>query len=141
MLSQETQKPAENISKLKTASQNEPIAKFLGMKLVELAPGYAKITVKLRPEFQNFNHYVFGGIIMAVADQAFAYGANSLSFPSVATQFNTHFINGAGPDDELTAECRVLHSGRRAGTSEITVINQDGKIIAKSTGTTIPVGE
>ena len=41
--------------------------------------------------------------------------------------------------DELTAECRVVKSGRRAGISEMTVTNQAGKLIAKATGTTIPV--
>lgn len=140
MSSDET-KTAETISRLKAAAQNEPVAKFLGMKLVELTPGYARVTMKLRPEHQNFNGYVFGGIVVAIADQAFAYGSNSLSFPSVATQFNIHFTTGAGAEDELTAECRVLRSGRRAGTSEITVTNQAGKLIAKATGTTIPVGD
>ena len=43
-------------------------------------------------------------------------------------------------DDELISECRVVTSGRRVGVSEITVTNQDGKLIAKATGTTIPVG-
>jgi len=41
-------------------------------------------------------------------------------------------------NDELTAECRVVKNGRRAGVSEITVTNQDKKLIAKATGTTIP---
>ena len=132
---------AQTISTLKAASLDEPIAKFLGTTLVELKPGYAKVTMKLKPEYQNFNGFVFGGIIMALADQAFGYGSNSLSHPSVATQFNTHFINGPGSDDELTAECKVLKSGRRAGTSEITVTNQDGKLIAKCTGTTIPLDD
>ena len=96
--------------------------------------------MKLSPEYQNFNGLVFGGIIMAVADQAFAYASNSLAYPSIASQFNIHFIAGAGKDDELTAEGRVIKSGRRAGLSEMTVTNQEGKLIAKATGTTIPVG-
>lgn len=129
----------ETIGKLKAAEINEPIAKFLGMKLMELTLGYAKITMKLRPEHQNFNGYVFGGVIGAIADQAFAYGSNSLAFPSVATQFNINFINAAGADDEITAECRVLRSGKRAGVSEITVTNQAGKMIAKATGVTVRV--
>ena len=69
---------------------------------------------------------------MCLADQAFAYGGNSLSYPSVATQFNIHFISAAEPNDELTAECRVLRSGRRVATSEMTVTNQAGKLIAKA---------
>jgi acyl-CoA thioesterase len=134
-------KIAETLARLTTAEKTEPIAWFLGMKLVEYKPGYAKVTMKLKPEFQNFNGYVFGGIVMSLADQAFAYGANSLNHPSVATQFNIHFIAAAEPGDELTAECRVLRSGRRAATSEMTVTNQSGKLIAKATGVTVPVGE
>jgi acyl-CoA thioesterase len=133
------EKHDETIAKLKAAEINEPIAKFLGMKLVELTPGFAKITMKLKPEHQNFNGYVFGGIIVAIADQAFAYGSNSLAFPSVATQFNINFINAARADDTITAECKVLHSGKRAGISEITVTNQDSKLIAKATGVTVRV--
>jgi len=129
----------DSVAELKRLEQDEPIASFLGMKLVELTPGYSRVILKLRPEFQNFNGFVFGGVISAIADQAFAYASNSLSYPSVATQFNIHFINGAGVDDELTAECRVVRSGRRVGVSQMTVVNQDDKLIATATGTTIPV--
>jgi acyl-CoA thioesterase len=110
------------------------------MRLMELTPGYAKVVMKLKPEYHNFHGTVFGGIIMSVADQAFAYAANSLSYPSVASQFNIHFIASAEAGDELTAECWVVRSGRRVGVSEIIVTNQGHKLIAKSTATTIPVG-
>ena len=129
----------DNISELKSRAEKEPIASFLKMRLVELSPGYAKVTMKLTPEYLNFNGMVLGGIVMALADQAFAYASNSLSLPSLATQFNIHLIAAAAVDDELTAECRVVKSGRRVGISEMTVTNQEGKLIAKATGTTIPV--
>jgi acyl-CoA thioesterase len=129
----------ENIIKLKTLAAKEPVAGFLGMQLVELTPGYAKVTMQLKPEHQNFNGYAFGGIIGAIADQAFAYGSNSVAYPSVATQFNTNFVNAPGVDDLLTAECRVLRSGKRSGLSEITVTNQGGKMIAKCTGVTVRI--
>jgi acyl-CoA thioesterase len=140
-MSVEGRETSDTIAELKAREKGEPIASFLNMRLLELIPGYAKVAMKLTPEFQNFNSFVFGGIIMALADQAFAYGSNSIAFPSVATQFNIHFIAGAGADDELVAECRVVRSGRRAGISEMTVTNQKGKLIAKATGTTIPVGK
>ena len=107
--------------------------------MLELTPGYAKIAMKLIPEYQNFNGLIFGGIIVSLADQAFAYASNSLDYPSVASQFNIHFIAGAEVNDELTAECRVVKSGRRVSISEIIVTNQNDKLIAKATGTTIPV--
>ena len=130
---------SDNVAELRAREEKEPIATFLKMQLLELSPGYARVAMKLIPEYQNFNGMVFGGIVMAVADQAFAYASNSIAYPSIASQFNIHFIAAAGVGDELTAECRVVKSGRRVGISEMTVTNQEGKLIAKATGTTIPV--
>jgi len=139
-MSGKEKRPSNSVAELKTREEREPIASFLKMRILELTPGYAKVAMKLIPEYQNFNGLIFGGIVMAVADQAFAYACNSLAYPSIASQFNIHFITGAGVDDELTAECRVVRSGRRVGISEMVVTNQDDKLIAKATGTTVPVG-
>jgi acyl-CoA thioesterase len=130
----------DNVNNLKAKEKDEPIASFFKMKLVELTPGYSRINMKVKPEHLNFNGMVFGGIVMAIADQAFAYATNSLVSPSIATQFNIHLISGANVGDELTAECRVIKSGRRIGVSEMTVTNQNGKLIAKATGTTVVTG-
>jgi len=138
---QEREEAVKMVTELKSRAIEEPIASFLKMELLELSPGYAKVTMKLKPEYQNFNGLTFGGVVMALADQAFAYGSNSLAFPSIASQLNIHFVSGAGVEDTLTAECRVVKSGRRVGVSEMKVTNQEGKLIATATGTTIPVGE
>ena len=130
---------SDTVAELKSKEKTEPIASFLKTRLLELSPGYAKIAMTLGPEHLNFNGLIFGGIVMSLADQAFAYGSNSLSLPSYASQFNIHFISAAKVGDELTAECRVVKSGRRVGLSEIEVKNQEDKLIAKATGTTIPV--
>jgi acyl-CoA thioesterase len=137
MSKQEIQSDA--VAELKAKALNEPVASFLKMQLMELSPGYSRVSMTVMPEYQNFNGMTFGGIIMALADQAFAYASNSMAFPSIASQFNLHFISGAKVGDELIAECRVLKSGRRVGISEMTVTDQDGKLIAKATGTTIPI--
>jgi len=130
---------SDNVAELKAKAGKEPIASFLDMKLVELSKGYARVSAKLKPEYLNFNNLVFGGIVMAVADQAFAYSTNSVIIPNVASQFNIHFLASADVKDELIAECRVVRAGRRVCISEMTVTNQDGKLIAKATGTTIPL--
>jgi len=138
-MSENTGETSQNIAELRAKAEGEPVASFLKIRLLELTPGYAKVAIKLKPEYQNFHGVIFGGIIMAVAGQAFAYASNSLVYPSVASQFNIHFVAGAKVDDELIAEGHVIRSGRRVGISEITVTNQEGKLIARATGTTIPV--
>lgn len=120
-------------------AKREPIASFLGLKLLELSPGYARVEITLRPEHLNFNGLVFGGIIMAVADQAFAYAVNSATPASIAAQFNIHFIAAARIGDTLVAEGRLLKQGSRVSTAEMTVTNPEGKLIARATGTTVPV--
>ena len=134
-------KVSDGLAQLRAKAEGEPIASFLNMRLLELSPGYAKVAMQLTPDYRNFNGLTFGGIVVAVADQAFAYASNSLAHPSIASQFNIHFIAGAEVNDELIAEGWVVKSGRRVGVSEMVVTNQDGKLIAKATGTTIPVSQ
>ncbi len=139
--SAQSNKATDMVTELKAKEKTEPIASFLKMRLLDLSPGYARVAIKLIPEHRNFNGLTFGGIIAAVADQAFAYACNAASYPSIASQFNIHFISGPGENDELIAEGRVVRSGRRVGLTELTVTNQDGKLIAKATGTSIPINK
>ena len=129
------------VQELKAREEGEPIASFLDMRLIEFTPGYARVSMPVKKDYLNFNGYIFGGIIMSLVDQAFAYATNSLNFPSVASQINIHFIAAPEVGDELIGECRVLKSGRRAAVSEMTVSGKDGKLIAKATGTTIPIND
>ena len=129
----------DKLKRLLEQGKNEPVAGFLGMRLLELSPGYARVSMPMKPEYINFNGMIFGGIISAVADQAFAYATNSVINPNVASQFNIHFIAAVGVEDELTAECRVMKSGKRVCISEIKVMNREGQLIATATGTTIPL--
>jgi len=128
-----------NVEELRALARDEPIASFLNMQLLELSPGYARVSIKVTPEYLNFNNFIFGGIVMAVADQAFGYAVNSVRRPNVASQFNIHFIAAAKAGDELIAEGRVVKSGRKVSIAEMTVTNQEGKLIAKATGTTVPI--
>lgn len=129
----------DRVAELRAKAETEPIASFLGVRLVELSEGYAKVAMKLRPEHVNFLGGVFGGIIVSVADEAFAYATNSVITPNVASQFNIHFVAAPNVSDELIGECRVVKSGKRVCISEMRVTNQDGKLIAHATGTTIPI--
>jgi acyl-CoA thioesterase len=128
-----------DLSEFRAKVEKEPIAAFFGIKLLDLSPGHARVSMKLQPEYLTFNGFIFGGIITSIADQAFACATNSMGRPSIATQFNVHFIAASAPGDELTAEGKVLRKGRRVDVCEITVTNQDRKLIARATGTAIPM--
>ena len=130
-----------SLANLQSRMEGEPIASFLKIKVLEISAGYARVSMKMLSEYINFNGVVFGGIISAVADHAFQLAINSMNMPSLSTQFNIHILAPASVGDTLTAEGKVLRSGKRVGITEMTVTNQNGKLIAKATGTTIPLSQ
>ncbi|MDY6910869.1 MAG: PaaI family thioesterase [Chloroflexota bacterium] len=119
---------------------NSPYALQLGMKVVEISHGYSRIELELKQEFLNWDNMIHGGVIVSLLDQAFGSATNTLENIHVAGQLNVHFMGAASVGETIYAECKVLHAGRRMGTSEMTVTSSKGKVIARSTGTTICTG-
>ena len=67
----------KNIEELRAKAKKEPIASFLGMKLVELSKGYAKVKLELKKEFLNWENMIHGGVIATLLDQAFGCACNT----------------------------------------------------------------
>jgi acyl-CoA thioesterase len=124
---------------MRLASLTEPAWQMLGIKLEELAEGFARLSLNTKPEFLNFVNTVHGGIIVTLADSAFGYALNSIHFPTVACQLNIHFLNPTLAGEQLVAESRVVKSGKRTMMAEVDVKTYDGKLVAKATGTGIPL--
>ncbi len=140
-MSGSSEQEASSVARLRQMGEKEPIAAFLESTILELCPGYARVSMKMKREYLNMNGMVFGGMVMAVADHAFGLAVNTIAHPSIASQFNVYLMSRVEADDTLTAECRMIKNGKRLGISEISVTNQRGDVVAKATGTTIPVGK
>src|ERR1051325_9364077 len=57
----------------------------LDMKIEEMAPGYARLTMRVRPDMLNGHKTCHGGFIFALADSAFAFSCNSRNVSTVAS--------------------------------------------------------
>jgi acyl-CoA thioesterase len=110
------------------------------MRLVDLSQGYARVELKLREEFLNWENMIQGGVIATLLDQAFGSACNTMENIHVAVQMNIHFLAAAPVGETVYAESKVLHAGRRVGASEMTVVDSKGKTIARATGTTVSMG-
>ena len=51
----EESRASGNLAELRSREKTEPIASFLKMESRELSPGYARVAMRLTPEYQNFN--------------------------------------------------------------------------------------
>ena len=112
----------------------------LGMRLVEIRPGYAKLTMMIRPEMTNGHSTCHGGFIFTLADSAFAFACNSHNLRTVAAGCLIDFLSPAHPGDELTAEASEQALAGRSGVYDVLVTNQKGQRIALFRGRSRQVG-
>jgi len=122
------------MDKLREKIQNDPWARFLGVKLDLLEKGHARCSVVVRAEMLNFLGAVHGALIFSLADVAFSAASNSDYSPSLALDVSGSFLKGAAVGDTLTAEARLLHTTKRTGVYRMDVF-KNGELIATFNGT------
>jgi len=110
--------------------ERDRASQALGMRLTDIAPGRARVSMTVRPDMLNGHGSCHGGLVFALADSAFAFACNSHNEATVAAAAAIDFLAAAGSGDQLTAEARELWRSRRNGIYEITVTNQRGERIA-----------
>ncbi len=88
----------------------------------------------LDPSLDNFQGIAHGGAIFSLADAAFAAASNSHGTPAVALAMSIQFLNAPRAGSRLTAEAREQRLGQRAGFYAMTVVDDDGTMIATCQG-------
>jgi acyl-CoA thioesterase len=123
-------------------------SRALGIELLEVRAGYARLSMAVRPEFLNGHQICHGGLIFTLADSTFAFACNSYNVNTVAAGCSIEFLRPVQPDDVLTAEAVEQILSGRNGVYDIRVTNRAGETVAlfrgKSAqirGNVIPVAE
>ena len=116
---------------LEKVNLDDAFAKTVGMRVVELSPGYARALMDITDDHVNLFQMAHGGAIFSVADHACEAAGNSFGEPAVAIQNNIHFLSVGKPGDCLEAMARVVHRTRRIGLIEAVVRNQRHEILAQ----------
>jgi acyl-CoA thioesterase len=102
----------------------------LGMQVKEVRPGYARLTLIVRPDMLSGHAICHGGIVFSLADSAFAFACNSRKQDTVASGGSIDFLAPAKTGDELSAEAVERALLGRIGVYDVTVTNQEGRTIA-----------
>jgi acyl-CoA thioesterase len=102
----------------------------LGMEVVEIGPGYAQLTMRVRPDMLNGHKTCHGGFIFALADSAFAFACNSRNVSTVASGCNIDYLAPGLAGDLLTAVAQERSLAGRTGVYDVTITNQEGRQVA-----------
>jgi len=114
--------------------ERDAFAKYLGIRLVEAAPGYARTAMDLTDNLKNGAGIAHGGAIFTLADLAFAIAANSHGRLSLAVSAAISYVK-AGMGQTLYAEAREISLGGKMATYAIAISNDAGEAVAAFQGT------
>jgi acyl-CoA thioesterase len=101
--------------------KEDDASKGLGMKIVEIKPGQATLTMTVQPHMVNGQRIAHGGFIFLLADSAFAFACNSRNERAVAAQCDIAFIRPGKLGDVLVATAREISRNGRSGIYDVRV--------------------
>lgn len=113
---------------------DDKASQALGMEVLEVAPGRAKLAMTLTERMVNGHGFGHGGFIFTLADSALAFACNSYGFRSVAQQCSVTFLSPARLGMRLLAEATERHRAQRSGIYDVTVRDETGMVIAEFRG-------
>ena len=105
-----------------------------GIQLTEVREGYAKAEMTVGPGHINGANVCQGGAIFTLADLAFAAVCNSHGTLTLGIANTIDYLASARLGDHLIAEATETVNHPKMPQSIIRVTNQDGTLIATSTG-------
>ncbi len=105
-----------------------------GARLVEVRPGYARTTMRLKDVHLNGVEVAQGGAVFTLADYAFAACSNSHGTVAVALDTSITFARAA-VRGVLTAEAVEESRTRRTSVCTVRVTDDEGNLVAIFRGT------
>jgi acyl-CoA thioesterase len=114
--------------------RNDRATRALGMTVLDIAPGRATLSMRVREDMLNGHDICHGGLIATLADSTFAFACNSYNELTVASAFSIDFVAPARLDDVLHARCEEMSRAGRTGVYDTEVTNQRGERVAMFRG-------
>ena len=115
-------------------THEDPFALKMGVKLLELKPGYARLAMEVKPHMVNHLQTAHGGALSFLADAALAAAANSHQIPSVVLNLSLNFLSAPPIGAQLTAEAQEVHLTKRTGHYRLSMVDGEGKLVASGLG-------
>ena len=115
-----------------------PLARLMGIKLVEQTPDRVVAEMVVREDLCTSNSILHGGAYMAFADTIGAV-ATVLNLPAGAgtttVESKTNFISAIKAGEVARAECTPVHRGKTTQVWTTRILRPDGKLAAVVTQT------
>jgi uncharacterized protein (TIGR00369 family) len=113
-----------------------PFLAHLGVVPEFAEGGKSRISLDIKPEFENSFHIAHGGVVMTLLDFAMGAAARSTANQPLGAMTIDMSVSFLRPSvGKITVEGTVLKSGKTINYCEAVVLNDHGEITAKASGT------
>ncbi len=122
---------------------DDSASRGLGMRLDQVSPGRATVSMRVRQSMVNGHGTCHGGFVAAVADSAFAFACNTYDEVTVAAGFDVVFVAASRLGDDLVATAVERTRHGRSGVYDVTVtaVREDGpQVVAEFRGRSRSLG-
>ncbi|GAB6156610.1 PaaI family thioesterase [Desulfosporosinus burensis] len=113
--------------------EKDRFAAFIGIKLVDVKPGYAKANIEITERHLNAANIVQGGVIFTLADFAFAAASNSYGQVSLGINANISYFQPP-KGRMLTAEAKEISANKKIANYNVDIFDENMEAIARFTG-------
>lgn len=114
---------------------NDAFSKWLGIELIEVGEGISVLRMTVRKEMLNGFDVLHGGITYSLADSSLAFASNSYGRKCMSVETSISHTLTCKEGDVLTTKTVERSLSNRIGIYDISVINQEDKIVALFKGT------
>ena len=107
---------------------------WFGFEILEAHGGAATVVLAARDEQVNGANAVHGGVVFALADQAFAAAALTVLGAAVTSDAAIQYVGPSGGGSVLVAQARTSYHDERRAVIDVDVV-ADGRTVAIYRGT------
>lgn len=126
---------SEHFRKLERMYALAPINEFYRPTL-HVAEGTAELAIPIKPEFFHAARAIHGSVYFKALDDAAFFAANSLvEDVFVLTVSFTVYLTRPVSEGDIKAQGKVVHRSRNLWIAESTLVNSDGREVARGSGT------
>lgn len=108
---------------------NDRLGKHLGIEILEVSEGSAKVSMEIKEHHLNGVGTVHGGTIFTLADVAFAAASNSYGTVAVAINVSISFVKAIS-QGMLYAHATEISRSPKIGNYEVRITDESNDLIA-----------
>lgn len=129
--------PEPILDELRERLRDSTFHRSMGIEVIDAVAGEVTLAVDVTSDQRNLQGLVHGGVLATLGDTAMGLAVRTAVEPGtghVTIELGVHFLRPGRPG-RLAAVGRAIRVGRRVAFAEADVLDADGVLLARASGT------